>query len=181
MSDQAGHEFNPQRMEHEGKILVNRDWIIDYTGVTRTTVSRWYRGRDKTPEGRPRHPDRAARIGRCDWWDQDAFVAWYDEHRTERRAALRPVDSALYAGDADDVVAIHDAAAWLGFAGSSVIHKYLTATPGYFPEPVTTAPGRKGWQVPAFRRGDLWDFDQRRGGHAPDTIEDTGGPEDDET
>ncbi|MGW6359918.1 hypothetical protein ACWFR5_33330 [Streptomyces sp. NPDC055092] len=57
-----------------------------------------------------------------------------------------------------------EAARLQGFAGPSVIRKYVKDNPGYFPPPCGTTKGPTGRQISAFSRGDLQDFDRRRNG-----------------
>ncbi len=69
------------------------------------------------------------------------------------------------------------AAEWFHFAGPGVIRKYLNANPGYFPAPVTPCRAPPAGRSPAFRRGDLRDFDPNRTGDNTGTAGRPAGPQ----
>jgi hypothetical protein len=101
-------------------------------------------------------------IARVDFYDQEQFQAFYTALQQRKKNKLLPTDPELY--DVEDRISINQAAQLLHFAGADVIRKYLKANPGYFPEAVGTVEGPTGRQIPAFRRGDLQDFDRKRTG-----------------
>jgi hypothetical protein len=101
-------------------------------------------------------------IARVDFYEQEQFEAFYTGLKERKKSKVLPTDPALYDGDVEDRISINQAAQWLHFAGAGVIRKYLKANPGYFPEAVGTVEGPTGRQIPAFRRGDLQDFDRKR-------------------
>lgn len=154
---------NPQTLVIDGRTLVNRDWIIERTGAGRSTATLWYAKRDEQPDG-ARHPEKATTIDRIDYYDQEAFEAFYAALQERKKATVHDVDPALYDGDVDDWISINVAADWFGFRGPTTIHKYLHANPGYFPAPVGTVEGPTGRPIRAFRRGDLQGFDRSRTG-----------------
>src|SRR5258705_9092652 len=60
---------NPQVRIHDGRPVVNRDWIVEYTGASRVTAALWYSKRNEVPdvatgadgqgEQFARHPEKA--------------------------------------------------------------------------------------------------------------------------
>jgi len=154
--------LNPQRRLVDGRPVVNRDWIREFTGASVGTAARWYKLRPEQPKEH-RHPEKE-RIHGADFYDEQQFKKFYDHLQAEKQSKIREADPALYAANLDDVVSINTAAEWFHFAGSSVIRKYLQANPGYFPEPVGTVEGPTGRSIPGFRVGHLQDFDKKRTG-----------------
>ncbi|MGW1887782.1 hypothetical protein [Streptomyces sp. NPDC001970] len=154
---------SPQKRIVDGRAVVNRDWMAEQTGASRVTVNLWYTRRAEQPED-ARHPEKAVTIERVDFYDKEQFEAFYAGLQERKKQKLLPTDPALYDGDAEDRISINQAAEWFNFAGPGVIRKYLKANPDYFPEPVGTVEGPTGRQIPAFRRGDLRDFDRKRTG-----------------
>jgi hypothetical protein len=160
--------LNPQVRTHDGRPVVNRDWMVEHTGASRVTVALWYSKRNEVPDadgnGEPfaRHPEKAVTIERVDFYDQEQFEAFYAGLQARKKSKVLPTDPELYDGDVEDRISINQATEWFHFAGPGVIRKYLKANPGYFPEPVGTVEGPTGRQIPAFRRGDLQDFDRKR-------------------
>ncbi|MCX4515913.1 hypothetical protein OHA27_37990 [Streptomyces sp. NBC_01619] len=154
---------NPQARTLEGRTVVNRDWMAERTGASRVTVNLWYAKRDEQPED-ARHPEKAITIERVDFYDKEEFETFYAGLQERKKKKLLPTDPALYDGDLEDHISINLATEWFHFAGAGVIRKYLRDNPGYFPEPVGTVEGPTGRQIPAFRRGDLQDFDRKRTG-----------------
>ncbi|WP_127354330.1 hypothetical protein [Actinacidiphila soli] len=166
----ANKPLNPQVRIHDGRPVVNRDWIVEHTGASRVTAALWYSkrnevpavetGADGTSEQVARHPEKAVTIARVDFYDQQQFKAFYAGLQDRKKKKLLPTDPELYDGDVEDRISINQAAAWFNFAGPGVIRKYLGGNPGYFPEAVGTVEGPTGRPIPAFRRADLQDFDR---------------------
>ncbi|GLV87852.1 hypothetical protein Slala03_75410 [Streptomyces lavendulae subsp. lavendulae] len=154
---------NPQQRIHQGRAVVNRDWMAQHTGASRPTVNLWYTKRHAQPP-EARHPEKAVTIDRVDYYDREEFEAFHARWQERKHHRVLPTGAALYEGDIADLVSINDATRWFHFAGPGVIRKYLTANPDYFPRPAGTLPGTSGRQVPAFRRADLQAFDQNRTG-----------------
>jgi hypothetical protein len=182
----ANKPLNPQVRIHDGRPVVNRDWIVEHTGASRVTAAVWYAkrnevpavetGADGTSEQVARHPEKAVTIARVDFYDQEQFLAFYAGLQ-DRKKKLLPTDPALYDGDVEDRISINQAAQWFNFAGPGVIRKYLGGNPGYFPEAVGTVQGPTGRQIPAFRRADLQDFDRKRTGDNTGTAGRPAGPQ----
>ncbi|WP_127357024.1 hypothetical protein [Actinacidiphila soli] len=170
----ANKPLNPQVRIHDGRPVVNRDWIVEHTGASRVTAAVWYAKRNEVPDAETgaegqgeqftRHPEKAVTIQRVDFYDQQQFQAFYTGLKERKKNKLLPTDPELYDGDVEDRISINQAAQWFNFAGPGVIRKYLKANPGYFPEPVGTVAGPTGRQIPAFHRADLQDFDRKRTG-----------------
>lgn len=154
---------NPQVRTHDGRTVVNRDWMVERTGASKVTVALWYSKRDEQP-AEARHPEKAVTTDRVDFYDQEQFETFYIALMERKKNKVLPTDPALYDGDPDDLISINLTAEWFHFAGAGVIRKYLKANPGYFPEPADTVEGPSGRPIPAFRRVDLQDFDRRRTG-----------------
>jgi hypothetical protein len=111
-----------------------------------------------------RHPEKAVSIERFDFYDREQFLAFYAGLQARKKSKVLPTDPELYGSDVEDRISINQATEWFHFAGPGVIRKYLKANPGYFPDSVGTVEGPTGRQIPAFRRGDLQDFDRKRTG-----------------
>jgi hypothetical protein len=154
--------LNPQRRLVGGRAVVNRDWIREFTGASAGTAARWYKVRLEQPEEH-RHPAKE-RIDGTDFYDEQQFRVFYSWFQDEKKSKVLAADPQLYALDPSDVVSINKAAELLNFRGPSVIRKYRRANPTYFPEPVGETEGPTGRMIPAFRVGDLQDFDRRRTG-----------------
>jgi hypothetical protein len=154
---------NPQERIHQGRAVVNRDWMVQRTGASRPTVNLWYTQRHKQPE-EARHPEKAVTIDRIDFYDREQFETFYAALQQRKHERILPTNPALYEGHGEELISINDAAALLGFAGPGVIRKYLSAKPDYFPHPAGTVEGPSGRPIPAFRRTDLQDFDRSRTG-----------------
>jgi hypothetical protein len=179
--------LNPQIRTLDGRAVVNRDWMAAHTGASRVTVNLWYAKRHEVPEietdadgkEKPvaRHPEKAVTVERVDFYDQAQFEDFYAGLQERKKSKVLPTDPELYDGDVEDRISINQAAEWFHFAGPGVIRKYLKANPGYFPEPPGTVEGPTGRQIPAFRRGDLQDFDRKRTGDNTGTAGRPAGPQ----
>ncbi|WP_127361147.1 hypothetical protein [Actinacidiphila soli] len=123
-----------------------------------------------------RPPASPGLFARVNFYDQEQFEAFYAGLQ-QRKKKLLPTDPELYDGDVEDRISINQAAAWFNFAGPGVIRKYLGGNPGYFPEAVGTVEGPTGRQIPAFRRGDLQDFDRKRTGDNTGAAGSPAGPQ----
>ncbi|MYT68371.1 MULTISPECIES: hypothetical protein [unclassified Streptomyces] len=158
--------MSPQRpltLVVDGRTLISRAGIAERSGASMPTAKNWFAKRLEQPE-EFRHPDKAATVDRTDYYDLeqfDRFHAWLKQSKQDRVKTARPE---LHQGDPDDVLSINEAAHALNYASASAIRKYLKDNPGYFPEPCGTVEGPSGRPIPAFRRGDLQDFDRRRTG-----------------
>ncbi|MFD6803805.1 hypothetical protein [Streptomyces cyaneofuscatus] len=64
----------------EGRALVSRAWICQFTGAGRSTVARWYSLRRERPEGLG-HPERVVTVDRVDYYDQRAVEAFWAAHQ----------------------------------------------------------------------------------------------------
>jgi hypothetical protein len=155
--------LNPQRRVVGDRAVVNRDWIREFTGASVGTAARWYKIRLDQPEEH-RHPEKE-RIDGTDFYDEQQFRDFYIWFQQEKANKVLKADPELYQADPEDVVSINTAAKWLGFSGASAIRKYLKDNPDYFPKPhAEPVEGPTGRMIPAFRVGDLQDFDKRRTG-----------------
>jgi hypothetical protein len=132
-------------------------------GVPPATASTWYRDRDRT-----RHPEKAGRVGRTDYWYEDEWVAWYEAHQRGKTESLTQVDRR---GDPDDLVDAAEAARMLRYSGRDVIHANRRL--GYFPEPDAYRPARRGRSAPLWKRSTVWAAADSRpglgGGRKPGT------------
>ncbi|WP_326809627.1 hypothetical protein OG533_39450 (plasmid) [Streptomyces sp. NBC_01186] len=153
----------PQTRTHEGRTVVNRAWMAQRAGVSEDTVKYWYRSARKESVG-PTPPPVGPTIDRVGYYDQLDFEKYLEDREAAKRATVTPTDPALYEGDPDDLVDINTAARLFHYTDASVIRGYRRLHPGYFPEPAGTEEGPSGKQIPAFRRGDLIDFDRGRDG-----------------
>jgi len=179
--------LNPQVRTYDGRTVVNRDWMAEHTGASRVTAALWYSKRNEGPEvetdadgnEKPvvRHPEKAVTVERVDFYDQEQFLAFYAGLQARKKSKVLPTDPELYDGDVEDRISINQATAWFHFAGPGVIRKYLKANPGYFPDSVGTVEGPTGRQIPAFRRGDLQDFDRKRTGDTTGAAGRPAGPQ----
>jgi hypothetical protein len=115
-------------------------------GVPPSTASVWYRDRARTG-----HPERAGRIGHTDYWFEDEWTAWHQDHLRSKTQSLTQVDRE---GDPDDLVNAAEAARMLRYANRDVIHANRRL--GYFPEPDAHAPARQGRQTPLWKRSTVW-------------------------
>lgn len=154
--------LNPQRRLVGGRAVVNRDWIREFTGASAGTAARWYKVRDEQPE-KHRHPEKE-RIDKKDFYDEQRFRDFYTWFQEQKASKAHKADPELYELSPKTVVSINKAAQLLNFAGASVIRKYRQANPGYFPDSVGEVEGPTGRMIPAFRVGDLQDFDRGRTG-----------------
>ncbi|MGM9470348.1 hypothetical protein [Streptomyces murinus] len=155
-------DLHPQRRVVGERAVVNRDWIREFTGASVGTAARWYKIRLEQPQ-KHRHPEKE-RIDGTDFYDEQQFRAFYTWFQQEKTRKVLKADPELHELDADTVVSINKAAQLLGFAGPSVIRKYLKDNPGYFPDSVGEVEGPTGRLIPGFRAGDLRDFDKKRTG-----------------
>jgi hypothetical protein len=132
-------------------------------GVPRTTIDGWYRDRARTG-----HPEKAARIGRTDYWYEDEWTAWHEAHLHSKVESLTQTDRS---GDPDDLVDATEAARMLRYASRDVIHANRRL--GYFPEPDAYGTTSKGRRAPLWKRSTVWAAaDSRKGmggGHKPGT------------
>ncbi|MFF3313369.1 hypothetical protein [Streptomyces sp. NPDC002952] len=165
----------PSTITRNGRTLVSRSWIQEHTGAGAATVRLWYAKRATQPED-VRHPDKAETVDRVDYYDLEQFEKFYAWHQDSKKKRLLPTDQALYTGSPEDWLSINEATTLFHFAGPGVIRKYLKDNPGYFPDPVGTVEGPSGRQIPAFRRGDLQDFDRKRTGDNTGRAGSPGGP-----
>jgi hypothetical protein len=46
----ANKPLNPQVRIHNGRPVVNRDWIVEHTGASRVTAALWYSKRNEVPD-----------------------------------------------------------------------------------------------------------------------------------
>jgi hypothetical protein len=123
-------------------------------GVPPTTVDGWYRNRARTG-----HPEKAGRIGRTDYWYEDEWTAWHQDHLRGRIESLTQVDRG---GDPDDLVNAAEAARMLGYANRHVIHANRRL--GYFPEADAYGPAARGRPGPLWKRSTVWAAADRRPG-----------------
>jgi hypothetical protein len=154
--------LNPQHRVVGGRAVVNRDWIREFTGASVGTAARWYKVRDEQP-AEHRHPEKE-RIDGTDFYDEELFRAFYTWFQQDKASKVLKADPELYELNPEDIVSINRAAKLLNFSGPSVIRKYHQANPGYFPDSAGEVEGPTGRMIPAFRVGDLQDFDQKRTG-----------------
>ncbi|MGI5380685.1 hypothetical protein ACQEV2_42165 [Streptomyces sp. CA-251387] len=154
--------LNPQRRIVGGRAVVNRDWIREFTRASVGTAARWYKLRLEQPEEH-RHPEKE-RIDGNDFYDELQFLDFYRWFQEEKASKVLKADPALYELDPETIVSINEAAKLLGFKGPSAIRKYLKDNPRYFADPVGQVEGPSGRMIPAFRAGDLQDFDRKRTG-----------------
>ncbi|HKO83893.1 MAG TPA: hypothetical protein VJ140_04875 [Actinomycetota bacterium] len=155
--------LNPQRRLVGGRAVVNRDWIREFTGASVGSAARWYKIRLEQP-AEHRHPEKE-RIEGADFYDEQQFRDFYTWFQQEKASKVLKADPELYELHPETIVSINKAAELLGFAGASVIRKYQTSNPGYFPDAVDEpVEGPTGRMIPGFRVGDLQDFDRGRTG-----------------
>jgi hypothetical protein len=132
-------------------------------GIPRTTVNGWYRNRARTG-----HPEKAGRIGLTDYWYEDEWTAWHDQHVHGKIASLTEIDRD---GDPDDLVDAAGAARILRYKNRDVIHANRRL--GYFPEPDAYGKARNGRPAPLWKRSTVWAVADGRpgkgGGHKPGT------------
>ena len=132
-------------------------------GVPPTTVNGWYRDRARTG-----HPEKAGRIGRIDYWYEDEWTAWHQDHQRAKTESLTQVDRR---GDPDDLVDAAEAARMLRYASRNVIHANRRL--GYFPEPDAYGPASRGRSAPLWKRSTVWAAADSRpgmgGGRKPGT------------
>jgi hypothetical protein len=145
-----------------GRPVISRADMAE-RGVPRTTVDGWYRDRART-----RHPEKAGRIGRTDYWYEDEWTAWHEAHLRRKVESLTQVDRT---GDPDDLVDAAEAARMLRYSNRDVIHANRRL--GYFPEPDAYGTTSKGRRAPLWKRSTVWAAADRRegmgGGHKPGT------------
>jgi hypothetical protein len=146
----------------DGRTVISRADMAS-RGVPYSTVSGWYRNRQRTG-----HPEKAGRIGRTDYWFEDEWSEWLRAYRQDKVDALTRVDRQGYPGDLVDAA---EAARMLGYSSRYVIHANRRL--GYFPEPDAHAPAHRGRPVPLWKRSTVWAAADRRtgpdGGHLPGT------------
>lgn len=144
-----------------GRPVISRADMVA-RGVPRTTLNGWYRDR-----ARNGFPGKAGRIGRTDYWYDDEWTAWHQQHIRAKTASLTQPDRS---GDPDELVDAGGAATIMGYANRHVIHSNRRL--GYFPEPDAYAPA-KGGNAPLWKRSTVWAFADTRkgpgGGHKPGT------------
>ncbi len=130
-------------------------------GVPPGTVNGWYRDRART-----RHPEKAGRIGRTDYWYEDEWTAWHEAYLRGKVEALTRVDRS---GDPDDLVDAAEAARMLGYANRYVIHANRRL--GQFPAPDGYGKAARGRPAPQWKRSTVWAVADGRegvgGGHKP--------------
>lgn len=157
--------LNPKVAVHNGREVVNRDWIMQSTGAALSTAKLWYAQREQQPEN-VRHPEKIT-LNRAAFFDREGFERFYAAHQQRKLDAVLPTDPELYMGDPNDLISIHQATVWFNFAMNprspyATIKKYLSDSPGYFPTPVGEVEGPSGRPILAFLRRSLQEFDQRR-------------------
>jgi hypothetical protein len=134
-------------------------------GVPASTAESWYRNRARTG-----HPEKAGRIGRTDYWFEDEWTSWYQDHLRARTGSLTQVDRE---GDPDDLVDTAEAARMMGYANRHVIKGNRRL--GYFPDPDAFGPAPRGRPAPLWKRSTVWAYADSRpgkgggGGHKPGT------------
>jgi hypothetical protein len=167
----AGGRFRPRRQVRLRKEVglipaINGRPVISRAdmaarGVPAGTVNGWYRDRARTG-----HPEKAGRIGRTDYWYEDEWTAWHEEHLRGKVEALTQVDRS---GDPDDLVDAAESARMLRYANRYVIHANRRL--GYFPEPDAYGKAARGRRAPLWRRSTVWAAADSRpgvgGGHKP--------------
>ncbi|MFG2452845.1 hypothetical protein ACGFSG_26035 [Streptomyces sp. NPDC048512] len=71
----------------EGRWVVRRAWIVQYTGAAESTVTRWYTERGRRPK-HLRHPEVVGTVGRTVYFDKQAveafWAAWQKDIGTKR-------------------------------------------------------------------------------------------------
>ncbi len=134
-----------------GRLVISRADMAA-RGVPASTAEGWYRYRART-----RHPEKAGRIGRTDYWYEDEWTAWHQAYRRVKIESLTQVDRD---GDPDDLVDAAEAARMLGYASRYVIHANRRL--GYFPQPDAFGPARRGRQSPLWKRSTVWAAADRR-------------------
>ncbi|MFE1437100.1 hypothetical protein [Streptomyces sp. NPDC058739] len=155
--------LNPQRRMVGDRAVVNRDWIREFTGASVGSAARWYAVRlDEQPEEH-RHPEKE-RIDGTDFYDEEQLRDFYTWFTANKASKVLKASPELHELDPAVVVSINKAAELMGFSGPSVIRKYLTSNPGYFPDSVGQVEGPTGRMIPGFLAGDLQDFDRKRTG-----------------
>jgi hypothetical protein len=146
----------------EGRPVISRADMAA-RGVPASTVNGWYRDRART-----RHPEKAGRIGRTDYWYDDEWTTWHEAHQRAKVESLTRVDRD---GDPDDLVDAAEAARVMGYARRNVIHANRRL--GYFPEPDAYGTTVRGRAAPLWKRSTVWAVADRRpgigGGHKPGT------------
>ncbi|MCX4554220.1 hypothetical protein [Streptomyces sp. NBC_01500] len=152
-----------QTVTVNGRTLVSRTWMRETTGAGASTIRLWYATRLEQPE-KSRFPEKSFTEGRTDYYDQEQFEAFYREHQQHKKESVLPTAPSLYDGAPDDLLSINEAAQVFHFSDASVIRRYLSKNPGYFPASTATVEGPSGRQIPAFRRADLQEFDRKRDG-----------------
>ncbi|MGW7243862.1 hypothetical protein [Streptomyces sp. NPDC054804] len=155
-------DLKPQRRVIGDRAVVNRDWIREFTGASVGSAARWYKVRDEQPKEH-RHPEKE-RIDGTDFYDEKQFRDFYTWFQQDKASKVLQADPELYELDRELIISINRAAELLRFTGPSVIRKYMGANPGYFPDSVGEVEGPTGRMIPAFRVGDLQDFDTKRTG-----------------
>jgi hypothetical protein len=115
-------------------------------GLPAGTADRWYRDR-----ARNGYPEKAGRIGRTDYWYEDEWTAWREQHARGRLESLTRPDRH---GDPDELVDAEEAARILGYAGRRVIHANRRL--GYFPAPDGNGTARNGRNAPLWKRSTVW-------------------------
>lgn len=131
--------------EINGRPVISRAGMAA-RGVPAGTASRWYR--DRASNG---HPERAGRIGRTDYWYEDEWTAWRQQHDRGRLESLTRPDRD---GDPDELVDAEEAARILGYASRRVIHANRRL--GCFPQPDSYGTARNGRPAPLWKRSAVW-------------------------
>lgn len=137
--------------------------MAQHAGVSEETVKYWYRSARKASGG-PKPPPVKLTIDRVGYYDQFAYEKYLEDREAAKRSRVTLTDPDLYEGAPDDLIDINTAARYFHYKDASVIRSYRRLHPGYFPEPAGTVEGPSGKQIPAFRRGDLIDFNKHRDG-----------------
>lgn len=75
------------RRVYEGRWVVSRVWIVQYTGAASSTVARWYAQRAVQPEGL-RHPEVVCTVDRVRYFDQQEVEAFWSAWRQDVGTSL---------------------------------------------------------------------------------------------
>lgn len=115
-------------------------------GVSRQSLYLWIR--DRAVNG---YPEKAGRIGSTDYWFEDEWAAWLENHQQERIMGLTQVSRG---GDPDELVDAAEAARIMGYSSADVIHARRRT--GAFPSPDHVRAGGRGRPAPMWRRSTIW-------------------------
>ncbi|WP_226367355.1 hypothetical protein [Pseudonocardia sp. ICBG162] len=152
---------SPETIEVDGRTLHSRAALARHVGVSVTYLRDIYHRRKDDPPPAP-----VLRRGRSDYFDAQAWQAWWNDYQAGQRRTLTTVDRT---GDPDELVGIPEAARVLGYRRAETARSYLSRNPGYFPEP----DGHDEHGRRLYARRTLWAFaDGRtrpgRAGRTPD-------------